>query len=1362
MEHRAKELTMSRLHLPNKLSSHRGMALFIVLAILVLVSALVIGFFSSMTTEVKSSRSYASGVSSKQLADSAVQLVIAQITDATKGKDGSNKLAWASQPGMIRTYDQSGNPAKYYKLYSSGPLIQDGTSFNVTAEAPPSDWSSQKGLFTDLNSPISRDGKMMFPILDGNAIKSLTLNESGKSVPAYLGYDSNGDGRPDIEGFSIDPASVTYNPSQPASPTNNPVPMPVKWLYILQNGKLATPISSANGTVSFDPTQAPSSGNPIVGRIAFWTDDESSKVNINTASEGVFWDRPWANTLTEQKFSTSIPAQNEFQRYPGHPAMTNLSTVLGSILPSLTPDDRKRYYDLIPRLEDGGTRGGTLDNTTSSFGPITPDADRLYSTVDEFFYNPSRTSNSAPLSNTFLQKARFFLTAHSRAPEINLFGKPRMTLWPIQAETTERNAKDRLIAFCSEIGGQPYYFQRATTYSAGSPSSSSSQSATMDWTRVGRNQELYSYLNTLTSQNVPGFGGNFQAKYSNTRQQLLTEMFDMIRSGVNSYSTSLTPKYSYTPSLGDPGEGQVIPLKPPGGTPGAGTQGFGRYATVSSAAIVFFRGNAANYTTTGNPPIIDTDPVTGKIKITPDAQIQAVLLLNTFTPSPGLPMWSPNVQYVVTGLDQFKINGTPMGFGSPLFNTVTSRLGFSGGGNAMPFLGLQASFRYADDIGKGMAGLDSTKALGFADPIRQYGLWSGSSGVTVTSPKFDFGGGTITITTYSATDTARTTPLQTIDMKFDDITGLDVPTTRPTLAGDNSNLDYRYYTRFQSDHSNTLPSTRRAYYRFMQSYTIPNEIPSGKLWSYPTALGKNASGNDVPYEVFDVVRGVEPDPAGPAKGDLRIYAGLGNVPASYFKPSPSYSNGDVRFTHALRDEAFQTGGGSFGYDVSRGGISPHYDVFFDGSVNTYGLPAIQDNSGFLVAQQYLGFNSSSGKNEYRAAASPAVPRGLAAALNSNNDPGDWDNMTGLTEDGPFINKPDEGNSATVSKLSGVSYLNRTITGGYFSSGLSQGEGSDYKAEDGETFSPNRQVASAVMFGSLPTGINPSSPNSVKPWQTLLFAPNSSAGASHPGRGLPVSGPPYTTPPDHLMLDLFTMPIVEPYAISEPFSTSGKVNMNYQIMPFSYLTRSSGVRAVLKSTQIMAIPSTASTKTSVNSYKDGSGNGYPYELRFGLNLDETGGTLRGFADRFAKGDIFRSASEICDIFLVPQKLAGKTYASSVTEPTYANMANWWNDFRITGDNAREFPYGTIYPRLTTKSNTYTVHYKVQTLKKLPSTSATQWVENKDQVTGEIRGSSTVERYIDLGNQSLPDFATDPSASAEDYYKIHIISSTTFSP
>jgi len=48
-----------------------------------------------------------------------------------------------------------------------------------------------------------------------------------------------------------------------------------------------------------------------------------------------------------------------------------------------------------------------------------------------------------------------------------------------------------------------------------------------------------------------------------------------------------------------------------------------------------------------------------------------------------------------------------------------------------------------------------------------------------------------------------------------------------------------------------------------------------------------------------------------------------------------------------------------------------------------------------------------------------------------------------------------------------------------------------------------------------------------------------------------------------------MPVVEPYAISEPFSTAGKVNMNYQIAPFNYITRNTALRGVFCGSMIVA-------------------------------------------------------------------------------------------------------------------------------------------------------------------------------------------------
>jgi len=241
-----------------------------------------------------------------------------------------------------------------------------------------------------------------------------------------------------------------------------------------------------------------------------------------------------------------------------------------------------------------------------------------------------------------------------------------------------------------------------------------------------------------------------------------------------------------------------------------------------------------------------------------------------------------------------------------------------------------------------------------------------------------------------------------------------------------------------------------------------------------------------------------------------------------------------------------------------------------------------------------------------------------------------------------------------------------------------------------------------------------------------------------------------------------MPIVEPYAISEPFSTAGKVNMNYQIVPFTYLTRDSAVRAVLKSTRIMAIPTSIAPTYKENQNSNPS---VP-DCRYTIDPDEQSGTLKGFEQRFNAGDIFRSASEICDIYLVPkQKVDGTLPAGS---PTYDSMDSWWKTYQLTGDNVREGPYGQIYPRLTTKSNTFTVHVKTQLLKKGAKTPVDEFVEGRDQVTGEYRGSFVVQRYLDPNADTLVKADGKTPADEKDAdamvgpYKMRVLSSKRFAP
>jgi len=358
--------------------------------------------------------------------------------------------------------------------------------------------------------------------------------------------------------------------------------------------------------------------------------------------------------------------------------------------------------------------------------------------------------------------------------------------------------------------------------------------------------------------------------------------------------------------------------------------------------------------------------------------------------------------------------------------------------------------------------------------------------------------------------------------------------------------------------------------------------------------------------------------------------------------------------------------------------------------------------------------------------------------------GDFDNGYGAAGDGPYIGFADEGNTRIYESYAGafIPYLD--------GSGAAQLPSEGY-------FSPNRLVPSAGIMGSLPSGVI-----SQKPWQTLLFRPAALTSASHPGLGFGNQAPsPINQVADCLLLDLFNMPVVEPYAISEPLSTAGRVNMNYQILPFTYIKRSTALQAALHTEWLTAIPNIQNSITLIGDSgrkTGGMSTGLNRNSRWRLNLSTNEGTLRGFEDRFAGNDIFRSAAEICSIPLVP---TNSTW-SAVTGGSF------WPNYSLTGDNSKERPYARIYPKLTTKSNTYTVHYRVEVLKKSPnSTSQNTWADGTDKVISTYRGSTTIERYVNPRDQ-IPDYAriatlppTGPSA-LPNFYKFRILGERQFNP
>ncbi len=1399
----------------------RSLALVSVLILVVLITAVILGFLITSGLEQTSSRSYKASSSARLMADTAINLVQGQINEATSQ---GMSYAWASQPGAIRTYNNTGELHQIYKLYSAQNLTTtDATNMDISTTAagsndmPPSTWAGSTAQWVDLNSAVKdAQGNTHYPILD----------------PTQAGA---------VDGFSINTNSGI------ASATS--VPMPVRWLYVLQNGQIIPPDVTSSGTVvTFAKASVqPSAANPIVGRIAYWTDDETSKVNVNTAggdglatgtapntdptpiANATFWDTPRFSASDETNMAGVQPTANEFQRYPGHPATVALNNILNGLGWNLGAAPSASFYSLTPRYALGGSKGGTVPiaSATSVTLPPSP-GNRLYSSVAEMLFTSGRSKSVINADDNAtrqkMESARFFLTAHSQAPEVTLSGQPRVSIWPVwstAAAGKSRTPIDNVLAFTATVPGttpSTYYFTRAD-----------STSATVD---IGlkesngqyRNQTLLNYLDYFTSasQAIPGYGGSFDGKYFQTgKRQILTEIFDYIRT-INMADTSqMTASATANPwayvkpwqgdgtgDFGSCGEYQVAPSMINSTTApqlgwtvsgqAAGYQGFGAYPRLSEVAIQFVAmssgaippGTASipmqtNYTMPaysgwfdpGDPGTNPNDPTSTVNKVTKDTTttdaangymvapgnkaadkgstvaVQAVILLNFIQPAQmqiddgtgGHSAVHPFLWVEIKGLDGFTIASSIKGTDYPLKFPADDiiRMVSDQSGGKMP--------SSLDNINFGNMVLFSGAAVGrklgpgvhvspgansnFVNPFFSHiiPLSVSSIGPTTGTGTMVFKGtgsvtvnalpGYITVSLYDGAGTSSInsdpslTPsrlVQTYTIQFPASTTLPiptVPTTPPPIAITGSATATTYSMGLGLAQS--TPST-------------------SERWDPPTLAHLPNNGLILPGDV------VQSMVLSKQWSDLRMLA-IPNVPAAAFTTHPSWGNLTQPWAYGLT--ANETIFLSPQNPPNTSNPGPPF-AYVPGVLNpnaTYYVPSASSTT-----VQTLPFVPAT-----------LTPAYITSNFGAQGQLMDWDNGLGSFPDGPWINKVDEGQVQTA-KLPYFTLNNPigTVGPGFFS--------------------PNREVPSPGVLGSLSTGVDPTGANPI-PWRTLLFRPC----PGHFGA---------TSPPDHLMLDLFWMPTAEPYAISEPFSSAGKINLNYQIEPFSYINRSTALRAVLNTQKIAAVTSSSAKPTLTSGFPgyykaQGGGAGIMSKnARYPLNIPVT---LAQFDDKFngsnnsgvnssTTPDIFHSASQICEMYLVPDGNPNFSTGAATTYTTASAFATDWYDgktFGLVGDNTRERPYTDIYGLVTTKSNTFTVYYTVQSLKNAePPSKQSMWDESQGTVLGEYRGATTLERYIDP-NQNLPDFAASPGSATLDgdstsgtfsYYKWRVVENHQFAP
>ncbi|NNM29923.1 MAG: hypothetical protein HKO57_10390, partial [Akkermansiaceae bacterium] len=198
---------------PIRSSSRPGAALVIVVVLVTMLMVLILAFFSLSRLELRASRAYAESVTTNVLADSALNAVVAQIRDATSGLGTTQ--TWASQPGMIRRYDDKGELVNAFKLYSSASMVAN-SDFDPQDEVPPADWATETSLWVDLNEPVffDRDGDGEFDDADGDG-----MDDAAFPIIHRAALD-------EVEGFDVDKNQI------PGATDEQPLPMPVRWLYM--------------------------------------------------------------------------------------------------------------------------------------------------------------------------------------------------------------------------------------------------------------------------------------------------------------------------------------------------------------------------------------------------------------------------------------------------------------------------------------------------------------------------------------------------------------------------------------------------------------------------------------------------------------------------------------------------------------------------------------------------------------------------------------------------------------------------------------------------------------------------------------------------------------------------------------------------------------------------------------------------------------------------------------------------------------------------------------------------------------------------------------------------------------------------
>jgi hypothetical protein len=155
----------------------------------------------------------------------------------------------------------------------------------------------------------------------------------------------------------------------------------LNWIYVTQDATRSQYLSAANSFQwQANPAFNPTTTNPVVGRFAYWTDDESTKININTA-----WGR-------------------------GDASNSNL-------LSSPTMVDLTSLSDSTNQITQAMANGLHAYITTNN-----------YAILNNPFYDSPAQARQLVSSAAAIKHFKGELTSYNHDPGLNMFGQPRFVL----------------------------------------------------------------------------------------------------------------------------------------------------------------------------------------------------------------------------------------------------------------------------------------------------------------------------------------------------------------------------------------------------------------------------------------------------------------------------------------------------------------------------------------------------------------------------------------------------------------------------------------------------------------------------------------------------------------------------------------------------------------------------------------------------------------------------------------------------------------------------------------------------------------------------------------------------------------------